>query len=150
VVLDGRLRTPARARLFASGEPVILVTLPGAPAARRRRLEKQGALVIEVRGRAGRVDIRGVMRQLLRRGIASVLVEGGSEVLGTVLDARLADRLVLFVAGRIVGGRAALPVFGGLGAARLEQAARLEKIAIRRLGPDFRIEGAIRYPRKAG
>jgi diaminohydroxyphosphoribosylaminopyrimidine deaminase / 5-amino-6-(5-phosphoribosylamino)uracil reductase len=148
VVLDARLRTPPRARLLSNGgPPVIVMTLRGASAARRRRLERRGALVIEAPGRNGRIAVGQALRELSRRGIASVLVEGGSEVLGALLDARLADRVVLFVSGRLLGGRGAVPVFGGRGTARLRHAARMDRITVRPVGPDFRIEGKLRFPR---
>jgi diaminohydroxyphosphoribosylaminopyrimidine deaminase/5-amino-6-(5-phosphoribosylamino)uracil reductase len=148
VVLDARLRTPPRARLLSNGgPPVIVLTLRGASAARRRRLEGRGALVIEAPGRNGRIAVGHALRELSRRGIASVLVEGGSEVLGALLDARLADRVVLFVSGHLLGGRGALPVFGGRGTASLRRAARMDRITVRPVGPDLRIEGTLRFPR---
>ena len=148
VVLDARLRTPPRSRLLTDGGPqTIIVTLKGAPTARRRRLQGAGALVLEVPGRDGQVSIPRALEELGRRGIASVLVEGGSEVLGAMLDERLADRLVLFVAGRLLGGRGALPVFGGRGAGRLRDAALLKKITVRPVGRDYRIEGTLAFPR---
>lgn len=147
VVLDARLRTPPRSRLLRDGGPqVIIVTLRSAPAERRRRLQAMGALVLDVPGRSGHVSVDSTVRELGRRGISSVLVEGGSEVLGAMLDARLADRLVLFVAGRVLGGRAALPVFGGRGVGRLRDAARLEGMTVRPVGRDFRIEGSLTFP----
>ena len=150
-VLDGRLRTPPRARLLRSdgGQPII-VTLPGAPGARRRRLERAGALVLEAAGRDGRVGVGAALRELGRRGITSVLIEGGSEVLGSALDERLGDRLVVFVAGRVLGGRGALPVFGGRGAGRLSQAPRLEDVTVRAIGRDLRVEGRLEFPRRRG
>jgi len=151
VVLDARLRTPPRARLLSNGgPPVIVMTLHGASAARRRRLEEKGALVIEAPGQNGRIAVGSALRELSRRGIASVLVEGGSEVLGSLLDARLADRIVLFVAGSLLGGRGAVPVFGGRGTGRLSHAARMERITVRPIGPDYRIEGTLRFPRSGG
>ena len=148
VVLDARLRTPAGARLLRGGDgPPIIVTLRGASESRRRRLEKAGALVLEVSGRDGRVGVGAALRELGRRGITSVLIEGGSEVLGSALDERLGDRLVVFIAGRLIGGRRALPVFGGRGAARLRRAPRLKEITIRTIGPDLRIEGRLVFTR---
>jgi len=149
VVLDGRLRTPPRARLLqvAGGQPIIL-TLPGAPGPRRRRLERAGALVLEVAGRDGRISVGAALRELGRRGITSVLIEGGSELLGSALDERLGDRLVVFVAGRVIGGRRSLPVFGGRGAARLRHAPRLREITMRTVGPDLRVEGRLEFPRR--
>jgi diaminohydroxyphosphoribosylaminopyrimidine deaminase/5-amino-6-(5-phosphoribosylamino)uracil reductase len=149
VVLDGRLRTPPSARLLRDGREAgetIILTLPGAPSARRRRLERAGALVLEVPGRNGRVSLRRALLELARRGVASVLVEGGSEVLGSALDERLGDRVVLYVAGRLLGGRGALPAFGGAGAGRLRQAPRLLGLSVRPMGPDLMIEGRPRFP----
>ncbi len=151
VVLDGRLRTPPGARLLrAAGGPPIIVTLAGTPGARRRRLERAGALVLEVPGRDGRIRLGAALRELGRRGITSVLIEGGSELLGSALDERLGDRLVVFVAGRLIGGRRSLPVFGGRGAARLRQAPRLREITVRAVGPDLRVEGRLEFPRRGG
>ncbi len=151
VVLDARLRTPPGARLLAEGAgQAIIVTLAGAPAGRRRRLEAAGALVLEVPGRDGRISLPRALRELGRRGISSVLVEGGSEVLGSVLDGRIGDRLVLFVAGRVLGGRRALPVFGGRGAARLRDAPRLREVSVHSVGRDLRIDGRLVFPRGRG
>jgi diaminohydroxyphosphoribosylaminopyrimidine deaminase/5-amino-6-(5-phosphoribosylamino)uracil reductase len=151
VVLDARLRTPPRARLLRGtvGEAIIL-TQRGAPRDRRRRLERAGALVVEVPGRDGRIDPARALRELGRRGVSSVLVEGGSEVLGAFLDGRLGDRLVLFVAGRILGGRRALPAFGGTGAGRLGEAARIRDVSVRPLAGDWVIEGRLSYPPARG
>ncbi len=147
IVLDARLRTPPRARLLRDGGPqAIIVALKGAPGARRRRLQRAGALVLDVPGRGGRVGVGDLLRELGRRGITKVLVEGGSQVLGALLDARLADRLVLFVAGRVLGGGDALPVFGGKGVARLRDAARIKEMTVRPVGPDFQIEGTLVFP----
>jgi len=151
VVLDARLRTPPGARLLrgGGGSPII-VTLRGASTTRRRRLERAGALVIEVPGRNGRVGVGATLRELGRRGITSVLIEGGSEVLGSALDERLGDRLVVFVAGRLIGGRRALPVFGGRGVAWLRRSPRLKDITVRTIGPDLRIEGRLVFDREKG
>jgi diaminohydroxyphosphoribosylaminopyrimidine deaminase/5-amino-6-(5-phosphoribosylamino)uracil reductase len=150
VVLDARLRTPPAARcLDGAGGEAIILTLRGAPKTRRARLERAGALVVEVAGRAGRVDLRSALAELAHRGIRSVLIEGGSETLGSALDGRLGNRLTLFVAGTILGGRGALPVFGGHGAGRLGEAARLRQVVVRPLGRDFLVEGRLEYPRRA-
>ena len=148
VVMDTRLRTPPGSRLLRgpSGGPAIVIAGRGAPAARRRRLEGMGALVMEVERRAGRVDFAAAVRALGRIGIRSVLVEGGSEILGSAIDARLADRVVLFVAPRILGGRKSLPAFGGEGAARPDRSVRIEAARWRRLGPDAVVEGRPRFP----
>ena len=148
VVLDARLRTPSGARLLnGNGDAeTVIIAIAGAPPARRRRLENAGAFVLEVPGRNGRVSLRAALVELGRRGVRSVLVEGGSEVLGSALDERIGDRLVLFVANKILGGRDALPVFGGLGARRLREAVRVLNWSLRSLGKDVVFEGGLLFP----
>jgi diaminohydroxyphosphoribosylaminopyrimidine deaminase/5-amino-6-(5-phosphoribosylamino)uracil reductase len=148
VILDSRLRTPASARMLrTSGGPVLVLAGRGASVARRRRLERAGALVVGVPTRSGRVDLSAAIRELGRRGLATVLIEGGGEVLGAALDAGIGDRVTLFVAPRILGGRMARPAFGGGGAARLVDAARLEEARPRRIGSDWMIEARLRHGR---
>jgi diaminohydroxyphosphoribosylaminopyrimidine deaminase/5-amino-6-(5-phosphoribosylamino)uracil reductase len=147
VVLDSRLRTPPRARVLRTeGGPVVVVTRRGAPASRRRRLERAGALVVEVPGKGTRVDLRGALRALAGYGIASVLIEGGGEVLGAALDAAVGDRVALYVAPRLLGGTLARPAFAGRGAARPESSARLREIKVTRIDRDFLIEGRLEHP----
>ncbi|MGH9750833.1 MAG: RibD family protein, partial [Candidatus Polarisedimenticolia bacterium] len=113
------------------------------------RLERAGAAVVEVKGgRDGRVSLRAALRELARRGVRSVLVEGGSEVLGAALDGRIGDAVTLFVAPRLLGGRGALPAFGGEGSAAPGGAARLAGMEIAPLGRDLVVHGRLIYPRR--
>jgi len=149
VVLDSRLRTPPGARMLRSaGGPVLLMTAAGAPVGRRRRLERAGAVVIEVPAVAGGVDLRAALRELGRRGLVNVLVEGGGEVLGSALDAGIGDRVALFVAPRLMGGRTARPAFGGKGPRRLMETAELRSPRLRRVGADWLIEARLVHRRR--
>ncbi len=114
VVLDSRLRMPTHSRLVrtARRHPLILVCV-SAPAGRRRELEAQGAKVIPVRGQRGRVSLPAVLRALFAQGILSLIVEGGSEVMGSFVRERLFDEIVMFRAPAILGGRGSRGVVGG-------------------------------------
>jgi diaminohydroxyphosphoribosylaminopyrimidine deaminase/5-amino-6-(5-phosphoribosylamino)uracil reductase len=126
IVLDSRLRLPPDSRLARSARrSPVLALCTRAPRASRRRLEARGVEVVRVRARGGRVALREALRALARRGLASVMVEGGSEVLGGFLAERLFDELVLFRAPLLLGGRGSLPAFGGPDPRRLARAARL-------------------------
>jgi diaminohydroxyphosphoribosylaminopyrimidine deaminase/5-amino-6-(5-phosphoribosylamino)uracil reductase len=150
VILDSRLRTPPGARILkAGGGPVLVMTAPGAAAARRHRLERAGAVVIEVAGGTGGVDLGAALRELGRRGLANVLIEGGGEVLGSALDAGIGDRVALFVAPRLLGGRMARPAFGGQGPARLAESAEVRRARLRRVGGDWLLEGRLVHRRGA-
>lgn len=126
IVLDSRLRLPLHSRLARSARRApVWVVCSGAPEARRRRLEARGVTVVRVGSQRGRVALVRALRELARRGLTSVMVEGGSEVLGAFLAERLFDELILFRAPLLLGGRGGLPAFGGPDPRRLGQAARV-------------------------
>jgi diaminohydroxyphosphoribosylaminopyrimidine deaminase/5-amino-6-(5-phosphoribosylamino)uracil reductase len=150
VVLDRSLRMSPRSRLAASLHrgPVLLFCGPGAPAARRETLERLGVEIeeIPVKGRRDpRLDLEEVLRRLGSRGIMSVLVEGGGELEGSLLDLRLGDRLVLYIAPRILGGRDARPWIGGEGVAAAAGAVRLRRPRSTRVGDGWLVEGFLEY-----
>lgn len=126
VVFDSRLRTPLTSRLVrtAARSPVLLLSLD-APPRKRRALEARGVMVVPVRGRDGRVSIPSALIELRKRGVTSLMVEGGSELLGSFLSARDFDQVALFRAPVLLGGRDSVPAFGGRGPRRLADALRL-------------------------
>jgi diaminohydroxyphosphoribosylaminopyrimidine deaminase/5-amino-6-(5-phosphoribosylamino)uracil reductase len=126
VVLDSRLRLPLASRLVRSAarSPVWVLATSGG-ARRRRRLEARGVTVITAPRSTGRVPLRWALRELWKRGLASVMVEGGSEVLGAFLAERLVDQVALFRAPLLLGGRGSLPAFGGPDPARIEEGLQL-------------------------
>lgn len=127
VVLDTRLRLPLDSRLVRSAGPrtPLLAVCGAAAPGRRRALEARGVTVMEL-ARKGRPTPRAALRALWSRGISSVMVEGGSEVLGSFLAARLVDEVVLFRAPLVLGGRGSLPAFGGPDPREIREALRLE------------------------
>lgn len=131
IVLDSRLRMPVASRLVrtAGKQPVWVVTTRSARRANRNRLESRGVRVLTVPSRAGRVDLKRALSAFYAHGFTSLMVEGGSEVLGSFLAGRLFDEVALFRAPLLMGGRDSRPAFGGLGLPRVAQAIRLEKAA---------------------
>jgi diaminohydroxyphosphoribosylaminopyrimidine deaminase / 5-amino-6-(5-phosphoribosylamino)uracil reductase len=129
IVFDASLRLPPDSRLARSARrsPVWAICLARADAGRRRRLESRGVTVVTAPGRAGEISLPAALREMRRRGVWSVMVEGGSELLGSFLAARLLDQVVLFRAPLLLGGRASRPAFGGPDPARVGGALRLTR-----------------------
>jgi diaminohydroxyphosphoribosylaminopyrimidine deaminase/5-amino-6-(5-phosphoribosylamino)uracil reductase len=142
-VADRTLRTPPGCRLAAtrSRGPIAVFCGRGAPRERRAGLEAASVEVTEVGERDGRLDLEEILERLGARGITSLLVEGGGELSGSFLDRRLADRLVLYLAPKIMGGRSARPVFGGEGAASVADALDLRWARCAPLGDGWLLEG---------
>jgi len=147
VVLDTRLRTPPTGKIArtSSGRRTLIFHGPGASPRRRRELAARGVELCEVPlGKKDRLRLASVMRELWRRDVVRLLVEGGSQVHGAFLDAGLADRAALFLAPRILGDARAIPFADGARKLVLADAFALEGATVRRLGPDFLVEGAFR------
>lgn len=137
VILDSTLRVPPSSRvLSARGDArTLIATLGDADPEKRRRLERAGVEVLTVPpDETGRVSLPHLLGLLGERRISSVLIEGGAEVITRVLAARLADRLVVVVAPKIIGrGTEAV---GDLGLDRMDQALLLTPRRLRRRGRD--------------
>jgi diaminohydroxyphosphoribosylaminopyrimidine deaminase / 5-amino-6-(5-phosphoribosylamino)uracil reductase len=138
VVLDGRLRSPLRSRVFSGAAPTRLYTADvGSPAA--ARLRERGVDVR--RGGGDRPGTLGrVLADLGGEGFLGVLLEGGGTLAARALREGLVDRVILHLAPKLVGGdgRAAL---ASLGVRRIAEALALEEIVVGRIGDDLRIEG---------
>lgn len=144
VVLDAEARTPTNARLIAAGTPAraLIAVGAGAPAERVTRLTEAGATVLLLPTRGGRVEPAALLAALYAREVRAVLLEGGGEVHGTFVDAGLVDRVAIFVAPRLLGGREATPVVAGVGRA-LKEALPLIGWSVRPLGADLLIEADV-------
>jgi len=151
VVLDTEARTPVGARLIRAGRPSAALIAVGAEAPRPRveALAASGATVLSCRTRDRRVDLGALLAELFAREVRAVLVEGGGEVHGAFLDSGLVDRVAIFTAPVLIGGRGATPVVGGAGR-ELKSAIRLGGFTVTPLGDDLLIEAdVVRDPRGA-
>lgn len=143
-VVDGRLRTPPTARLFEErGAGILIATVEGADPRRRRALEQAGAEVLSLPGGRVGVGLPELLGQLGRRQVVSVLVEGGPTLLGSFLEQRLGNRMVAFVAPRVLGGAGAPGPFGGKGTALLEQSWQARGLRAERVGPDLLVTAEV-------
>lgn len=142
VVLDSHGRTPPTAQVLSQpGRTIISTTRAGAEA--MPLLAREGVEVLVLPERDGYVDARLLLKLLSDRGVISVLVEGGGTVLGTLFDQRLVDKVAVFIAPIIIGGRDAPSPVMGSGILGIEQALHLKEPRTRRLGPDVLVTGYI-------
>lgn len=128
VVLDSKGRTPRRAKVV-SPDARTLIAVAGRPV---RNRWGQNVEVL-VAGPGPRVSIPALLDELGRRGVRSLLVEGGGEVIWSFLRSGAVDRLTIYVGSLALGGRGPTPC-GGEGARSLGEAPRLRLLGAGRLG----------------
>jgi diaminohydroxyphosphoribosylaminopyrimidine deaminase/5-amino-6-(5-phosphoribosylamino)uracil reductase len=75
--------------------------------------------------------------------MTSVLVEGGSAIMGSLISEGLIDKFYIFKAPKILGGHDGMPMASGLGPQKMDAALRLNDIKVRRFGDDVLIEGYV-------
>lgn len=138
IVFDSRLRLPPTSLLAATARETstwILCCEKADPAA-KQALTETGAIVIQVAsGTDGRPDLAAALAELAGRGITRVLVEGGGQLVASVLRAGFADRLAWFRAPRVLGGDA-IPAVAELAVAGLADAPSFERTGGIDLGAD--------------
>jgi len=116
IVLDSKLRIPLQARLLSRSDHCCwLACTDKLDTGQVGALESRGAELIRCRhDRRGMVDLPNLLSLLGERGIRSIMVEGGSQVITSFIEARLVDQLIVTIAPRLVGGLPVLdrPVVG--------------------------------------
>lgn len=147
VVLDSGLRTPLTAKLVTTARAgrTLVLHAPGASPKRAAALAARGVVLAEVkRGRAGRgLDMRAVLRELGRRDVVRLLVEGGAHVHAALLESGLADSAAVFVAPKILGDMQAIPLVASHVPRSLTAAFVLAPPEVVRLGDDVLFRGDI-------
>jgi diaminohydroxyphosphoribosylaminopyrimidine deaminase/5-amino-6-(5-phosphoribosylamino)uracil reductase len=141
VVFDRELRIPVDARLLstATAGPVMIVTSPAAAARadRRAALEARGASVVPVGG-----GIAEALVELGRRGVASLLLEGGAMIHQAAWDAGVVDFVRLYITPHVIGPGGVRFLNG-----RPFASADLRERRVEPLGVDVLMEGYVHGPR---
>jgi len=147
VILDSHLRIPLDARVLNSRAPTIVATQKGADKKRIENLETRGVEVLQIprwRKHSQRgLDLKFLMKKLAKRGITSILIEGGGKVNASALEMGLVDKVLFFIAPKIVGGEDAITPVEGEGIDRIGKAIKLRDTKIKRFGEDILFEGYV-------
>ena len=145
VVVDTWLRLSSDSTLVRSrAEGDILVFCSEQrDAARQERLEASGVEVMPITTTEGKVDLSAALTELGQRDITSVVIEAGPTLNFEALRSKCVDRLLCFIAPRILGGQSPLPLVGGEGFVRLDRSLALRFASIEQIGDDLLVEAYI-------
>ncbi len=140
VVVDSYLRIPLNAKVLLPSAKRIIATTEKCDKEKKKKLEEMNVQVLVIREtEEGFIDLKELFTKLGDMGIASVIVEGGSEIATTVLEHNLANKGAFFIAAQILGnGKNA---FEGKGVEKMKDAWRLKNLVIKKIQDDVLIEG---------
>ena len=146
VIVDSYARLPLEANVLKNPKKALVAVSSKAPKEQVEALRRRGADVLLVEGTSHKVSLGRLMEELGKRGIVSVMIEGGSEINASAFQEGIVDKLILFYAPLLIGGKEAPSIVGGSGIEYLPQAIRLKDVRIERLGDDLLIEAYIQEP----
>ncbi|MBP1743274.1 MAG: riboflavin biosynthesis protein RibD [Firmicutes bacterium] len=146
IVIDSSARIPLESRLLNldSEAGTIIAATEKADKDKLRALEAKGAEVIITPLKDNGVDLNCLMRELGKRKIDSVLLEGGGRVNYAALKSGIVDKVNAFIAPKIIGGESARTPVEGEGIQFMKDAILLDKTEFYKFGDDIMIEGYIR------
>ncbi|MFC1865390.1 bifunctional diaminohydroxyphosphoribosylaminopyrimidine deaminase/5-amino-6-(5-phosphoribosylamino)uracil reductase RibD [Chloroflexota bacterium] len=141
VIVDGEGRTPLTAQVFSEPGETLLVLGRKVKPQEAIEFAAAGAELLELPSVKGYIKMAELFKALGERDITSVLVEGGSTLIGSIIDEGLADKIVAFVAPLIIGGENAMTAIAGKGVDKMVNSIKLKRIDVKRFGQDVMISG---------
>ena len=142
VVIDAQLRISPKANVVTAHQGVrILIACATADPTKKAMLEKKGVEIIEVSNGNGRVSFPALMDHLGQLGFAHVMIEGGSRINASSLEAGIVDHVLLMIAPMFLGGYGARSLIEGPTQSSLADRITLTDLRVRHIGPDLIIEG---------
>ena len=143
IVVDSTLKVPVDAALIKTRKksPVIIASTDLAPKTKVRKLEKLGVDVIQVKNKRGKVDIKKLLRELAKKDLLNVLVEGGGHLIGSMLDEKLVDEVHFYISPKILGGP--YSSIKGMGVSNIKNAVKIKDMTIEASGEDIVVKGRV-------
>ncbi len=154
VVLDAGLSASLDATVYnpdPTGAKTLAVIGPDVSEERANILSARGVELCRVAVDAdGRLDLEELLRNLSERELLSVLVEGGSQLLGSLFDHQLVDEVYAFVSPKIIGGQVAPTAVAGRGVTEMADALELDLIDLEIIdGREALFRGAVPHSHRA-
>ncbi len=147
IIVDSTLRISLKAKLFLDSDPsdIIVATTQQASQAKVQTFIKKGVRVFiaPAKGKHRHVDLKWLMKELVKIEISSVLIEGGGRLIGRALKDGLVDRMMIYIAPKIFGDQNAVSSVAGLNVLKVDRAVGLDRITVDYLKPDFLIQGYV-------
>ncbi|MEH1812788.1 MAG: bifunctional diaminohydroxyphosphoribosylaminopyrimidine deaminase/5-amino-6-(5-phosphoribosylamino)uracil reductase RibD [Nostoc sp.] len=138
VVMSRHLNLPASAHLWQTADaPTLVLTQKGANPGFQELLLKQGVEVVELAS----LTPDKAMAYLYERGFCSVLWECGGTLAASAIAQGAVQKVLAFIAPKIIGGSIAPTPVGDLGFTTMTEALSLERVRWRVVGSDCLVEG---------
>ena len=134
IIIDSKLRIHLNAKVLRDNNVILICSKKYNK--KKYKLLKNKVKDIIICGKQ-QVNLKELIRELGKRNISSVLIEGGSKIHTSAL--KLADKIVLFIAPKIIG--TGINIFNNLNIKTMDKSINLNTTQIRKIGNDIMVEG---------
>jgi len=143
IIVDSKLRIPSDANVFKSDSKVIIATTAVADIEKIKILQDRKVDVLVIEEQEQRVNLVKLMEELGKKEITYIMLEGGAEINASALKSNIVDKVMFFIAPKILGGQDSISAIGGKGCEKLTDAFNIHDLNVFRTGNDIVIEGYI-------
>jgi len=146
IILDTRLSIPEDAKVLQieSASDTLIIFNKSDDPEKPMRLAAKGIELLKAPLTDGKLDFSAVLEMLGQKNMTSLMIEGGSRVLGSALRADIADKVYFFYAPKILGGDDGIPICSGPGPELMAGSIPIENIHVKRFDADILISGYVR------
>jgi len=143
IIVDSKGGIPLSSNVLCkdSKTGVILATTSRISKDKEIRLIEKGVKVIKAEDKDGRVDLNKLIHELYKLEIDSVLLEGGGTLNADALNKGIVDKVMFFIAPKILGGKDAVTPVEGEGIHLMSDALKLKDVFLSKFGEDMLVEG---------
>lgn len=141
VIIDGKGRVPPDARVFSEPGKTLVAVADSPQNLGKLAIKREGTEYVAFKAKEHIIDLTDVLKYLGKRQITTVMVEGGSKLLGYLFDNKMVDKVLAFIAPMIIGGDNAKTAVGGEGVEKISQALRLQNVRMEKFGEEILISG---------
>ncbi len=145
IIIDPELSIPEESNVLTDSfrERTVIITTPNSSLEKKERLSNANVRIIELDKSGMWYNPNNILSALADLPVVSVLLEGGSQAIGTFFDAECIDKCYFFTAPKIIGGSSAPTPVGGSGISSLDSIVALRDIQWKKCGTDMMLSG---YP----
>ncbi|OGI04523.1 MAG: hypothetical protein A2X42_10370 [Candidatus Margulisbacteria bacterium GWF2_38_17] len=145
VIIDSSARIPLNARVLnlSSKAATIVVVTELAAKEKITLLEEKGAIVIKTKALDGKVNLSELITILGERKLTSLMVEGGGTINSSFFNAGIIDKVLFFIAPKIIGGKDSPTPIDGAGILSMADVSNLNNVSFTQIGDDILVEGYI-------
>ena len=144
IILDSKLRLSLKSNLIKTAglSPIIIGTTDIASERKVKSLNSiDNVEVIVIKNKKEQVDLNSFFKKLAKKNFVNILVEGGGELAGSLIDQGLVDEFFFFIAPKVIGGK--YSSIKGKGVLDISKILNLKDIDIKRSGDDFIVRGLL-------